>query len=112
MKNIIQNFLTAWKHPRWRWALVVAVLSDLLGFGVALWPPLLWLLDAVTAVVLFVVLGFRWSLLAALAVEVVPGLQLFPAWILVVTALATTEKGDASRASKAIESDHPLQPKE
>lgn len=56
-----------------------------------LWPPLQWLLDAVTAVILFAVLGFRWSLLAALAVEVVPGLQLFPAWTLVVAALASAK---------------------
>ncbi len=79
MKNLIQNFLAAWRLPRWRWALIVAVLSDALGFGVALFPPLQWLLDGVTAVVLFGVLGFRWPLLPALAIEVVPGLQLFPA---------------------------------
>jgi hypothetical protein len=48
------------------------------------------LLDAVTAVVLFAVLGFRWPLLSALAIEAVPGLQLFPAWTLVVAALAST----------------------
>jgi hypothetical protein len=90
-EKLIHNLLTAWKLPRWRWALLVAVLSDALGFGVALWPPLLWLLDAGTAVVLFAVLGFRWSLLSALAVEAVPGLQLFPAWTLVVVALAGSE---------------------
>ena len=91
MRNLLQNFLTAWKLPRWRWALVVAAVSDALAFGVALWPPLVWVLDGVTAVVLFGVLGFRWSLLTALAVEAVPGLQLFPAWTLVVVALAGTE---------------------
>ncbi len=89
-KNVIQNFRMAWKLPRWRWALGVAILSDALGFGVALIPPLQWLVDAVTAGVLFAVLGFRWALLSALVVEAVPGLQLFPAWILVVAALAGT----------------------
>ena len=63
-----------------------------LGFGVALYPPIQWVLDAITAVVLFAVLGFRWPLLPALAIEVVPGLQLFPAWTLVVAALASAEK--------------------
>ena len=87
----IQNFLRAWKLPRWRWALVTAAVSDAVGFGVALIPPVQWLLDAVTAVVLFAVLGFRWPLLTALAVEAVPGLQLFPAWTLVVAAMASTE---------------------
>ncbi len=91
-KNLIHNFLLAWKYPRWRWALLTAVVSDALGFWLTLYPPAYWVLDAVTAVVLFVVLGFRWPLLPALAVEVVPGLQLFPAWTLVVAALASAEK--------------------
>ena len=90
-KNLLHNFLIAWKFPRWRWALVIALLSDAVGFGLVLIPPLEWLLDAVTAGVLFAVLGFRCPLLAALAVEAVPGLQVFPAWILVVAALASTE---------------------
>ena len=90
-KSLIQNFLMAWKFPRWRWALVTAVLSDVLSFGVVLIPPLQWLVDAVTASALFAVLGFRWALLGALAVEVVPGMALFPAWTLVVAALAGTE---------------------
>ncbi|MGA8050133.1 MAG: hypothetical protein WCA09_08140 [Burkholderiales bacterium] len=90
-KNLIQNFLRAWTLRRWRVALLTAVLSDALGFGVALYPPAQWLLDAVTAVVLFAVLGFRWPLLSALAIEAVPALQLFPAWTLVVVALASTE---------------------
>ena len=71
--------------------MVTAVLSDVLGFAVVLLPPVQWLLDAVTAAVLFAVLGFRWPLLPALAIEVVPGLQLFPAWTVVVMALASTE---------------------
>lgn len=101
MKNLIQNFLAAWRLPRWRWALIVAVLSDALGFGVALFPPLQWILDGVTAVVLFGVLGFRWPLLPALAIEVVPGLQLFPAWTLVVAALASTESKELPTGAEA-----------
>lgn len=91
MKHLLQNLLTAWKLPRWRWALLTAALSDVLGFGVVLLPPAQWLLDAVTAAALFAVLGFRWTLLGALAVEAVPGLEVFPAWTLVVLALAGTE---------------------
>jgi hypothetical protein len=71
--------------------LLVAVLSDLLGLGVVLWPPVQWLLDAATVVVLLAVLGFRWPLLFALAVEAVPGLEVFPAWTLVVVALAASD---------------------
>ena len=92
LKNLIHNLLWALKSPRWRWALTAAVVSDALGFGLTLYPPAYWILDAVTAVVLLAVLGFRWPLLPALAIEVVPGLQLFPAWTLVVAALASAEK--------------------
>ena len=105
LKNLVENLLAAWNSPRWRWALLVAVLSDALGFGVALIPPVQWLLDAVTAVVLFVVLGFRWSLLGALAIEAVPGLQLFPAWTLVVAALASTETRKQPEGVAAVERD-------
>jgi hypothetical protein len=72
-----------------RWALLIALVSDALGFGVALFPPLQWLLDAVTAIALLVVLGFRWPLLIALAIEVIPAIELFPAWTLVVIAMAS-----------------------
>jgi len=102
LKNLIQNFLTAWSLPRWRWALLAAALSDALGFGVVLLPPAQWLLDAVTAVALFAVLGFRWPLLWALVIEAVPGLEVFPAWTLVVLALAGTEaRGSPPPAAKS-----------
>jgi hypothetical protein len=91
-KNLIHNFLLAWKYPRWRWALLTAVLSDALGLWLALYLPAVWVLDAITAILLFAVLGFRWPLLPALAIEVVPGLQIFPAWTLVVAALASAEQ--------------------
>ena len=58
------------------------------GFRSGAPAPLQCLVDAATALVLFAVLGFRWTLLVALAAEAVPGLQLFPAWTLSVAALA------------------------
>jgi hypothetical protein len=100
MKKLISNFLLAGKNPRWRWALGIALLSDALGFGVVLWPPVQWLVDGVTAGLLFAVLGFRWSLLMVLAIEVVPALQLFPAWSLAVAALASTEPGKAGHGRR------------
>ena len=75
-----------------RWALVIALVSDALGFGVALFPPLQWLLDAVTAIALLMVLGFRWPLLIALVIEVIPAIELFPAWTLVVVAMMASDK--------------------
>jgi hypothetical protein len=93
MSNKLYNRLrTAWKSPKWRRALVIALISDAIGFLVVLMPPLQWAVDAVTAVVLFIVLGFRWSLFMALAIEVIPAIELFPAWSLWVLALAATDK--------------------
>jgi hypothetical protein len=45
LRNLLQNFRLAWKFPRWRWAILTAVLSDALGFTVVLFPPMEWLLD-------------------------------------------------------------------
>ncbi len=104
LKTLILNFLTAWKHPRWRWALATAVLSDALGFAVVAFPPAQWLLDVVTAGVLFAVLGFRWLLLPAIAIELVPALELFPAWTLAVAAMASTETRKASQGTGTAES--------
>ncbi len=91
MSKLIQNFRSAWNSPRWRRALLIAALSDALGFGVVLFPPVQWVLDAVTAVALVLVLGFRWKLLVAMAIEVIPAIQLFPAWTLVIIGMAATE---------------------
>jgi hypothetical protein len=91
--------MKGFKSPRMRWALLIALVSDALGFGVVLYPPLQWLLDALTAVALLLVLGFRWPLLIALAVEVIPAIELFPAWTLVVMGMAasgSTGKGKDS----------------
>ena len=105
LQNLIQNFRMAWKLPRWRWALLVALASDAVGFGVALMPPVQWSVDAVTAIALLAVIGFRWGLLGALAIEVVPVLQLFPAWTLVVAALASTESRKMPVETGAAEAD-------
>jgi len=87
-----------------KWALLIALLSDALGFGVVLFPLLQWLLDAITAIALLMVLGFRWPLLIALAFEVIPAIELFPAWTLVVLAMMTSEKktGNQDRQPKGM----------
>lgn len=87
MKKVLHGLQTAWKSPRWRWALLIAAASDALAFAVVLFPPAQWLLDAITALALLMILGFRWPLVTALAVEVVPAAALFPAWTLVVLLL-------------------------
>jgi len=101
LKQFIRNLRVAWATPRWRRALLVAALSDALGFGVVLLPPVQWLLDAATVVVLFGVLGFRWPLLPALVFEAIPGLEVFPAWTLVVTALAVADTRQTPPANRS-----------
>lgn len=82
------NLKAAWAQPKWRAALIVAALSDALGFGLAVTGPFQVAGDLVTAVVLFVVLGFRWPLFVPLVTESIPGVALFPAWILFVGSMA------------------------
>lgn len=100
MQKLVHNFKTAWKFPRWRWALLIAVVSDTLGFGVVLLPPVQWMLDAVTAGALLFAIGFRWQLFLALAVEVVPALQLFPAWTLAVLAMSAMTTAQSAPAGE------------
>ena len=66
---------------------------DRLGFGcrlrgVCLDSPVVWAIDVLTAVLLFIVLGWSWFLLPGLLLEAVPGLDVLPFWVLVVGAIA------------------------
>jgi hypothetical protein len=46
-------------------------------------------LDLVMAVLLIAILGFRWRMVFAMALELVPGAALFPSWTAVVLSLPT-----------------------
>jgi hypothetical protein len=48
-------------------------------------------LDACTALVILLAVGFQWRLAIALAAELVPGLDLFPTWTAVVLSLPVAE---------------------
>jgi hypothetical protein len=50
------------------------------------------ILDGVVVLALIVVLGFRWRLVASLALELVPFATLFPSWTAVVMSLPVTVK--------------------
>lgn len=69
-------------------AFTVAVLADGLSVFLTLAPPVQWVIDLVTAIVLFMVLGRQWILLPGLIMEAIPGLYVFPFWVLVVGAVA------------------------
>ena len=69
-------------------AFTVAALADGLSVFLALTPPVQWAADLVTAILLFMVLGRQWILLPGLIMEAIPGLYVFPFWVLVVGAIA------------------------
>jgi len=71
-------------------AFAVAALSDVLAVVVTPAPPVEWALDLATALVLFLLLGRRWLLLPALIMEAIPGLWVFPFWVLVVGVITVT----------------------
>jgi hypothetical protein len=69
-------------------AFIIAAISDALSIGFQLVLPVQLGLDFLTALALFIVLGWRWPLLLGLCMEAIPGVAIFPAWVLVVAAIA------------------------
>ena len=61
--------------------------SDFLSFWTVLAPPMQWVIDLGTALLLFLILGRRWVLLPGLIAEAIPGMGVFPVWILVVLSI-------------------------
>lgn len=87
-------------------AFVIAIAADAVSFAASLAPPVQWATDVVTAVLLFVALGWRWVLLPGLIMEAIPGLYIFPFWVLVVTAVAiwgTARPGSTARGRDPID---------
>ena len=69
-------------------AFAVAAVSDFFSIWTVLAPPLQWAIDLGTAFVLFLILGRRWALLPGLIAEAIPGMGVFPVWVLVVLSIA------------------------
>ncbi len=69
-------------------AFAIAALADGLSFFLPFTPPVQWAADLVTAILLFVVMGWQWILLPGLIMEAIPGLYVFPFWVFVVAAVA------------------------
>src|SRR5258708_2883510 len=68
-------------------AFLIAAVSDFLSFWMVLAPPMQWLIDLGTALLLFLVLGRRWAILPGLIAEAIPGMGVFPVWVLVVLSI-------------------------
>jgi hypothetical protein len=73
-------------------AFTVAALADAFSVFLTLTPPVQWAADFLTAILLFIVLGFQWILLPGLIMEAIPGLYVFPFWVLVVAAVTLRGK--------------------
>ena len=69
-------------------AFAIAGISDAIGAFATPLPPIVWVVDLGTALLLFMVLGRQWLLLPGLALEAIPGLGALPFWLLVVGAIA------------------------
>jgi hypothetical protein len=69
-------------------ALGVAALSDVIGYWAELAPPVQWIFDLATALVLYRIVGRGRAILPALIAEAIPGLGVFPVWTLVVLSIA------------------------
>jgi hypothetical protein len=69
-------------------AFAIAGLSDVLAAFAITVPPFVWAVDLVTAILLFIVLGWSWLLLPGLVMEAIPGWGVIPTWLFVVGAIA------------------------
>lgn len=74
-------------RARFAVAFGVAAISDFLSMWTEFVPPVQWAVDLGTAGLLFLILGRRWALLPGLIVEAIPGMGVFPVWVLVVMSL-------------------------
>lgn len=88
----IEPTQAGYRNKRLVLAFTVAAISDALAVAVALLPPLQWLLDIVTAFLLFLILGRQWMILPGLIAEAIPGIAVFPFWVLVVASIAVWGK--------------------
>jgi hypothetical protein len=96
-ENFAKTWLTGSPRPastfrlsktRLVFAFVVAAASDIVSYGTAFVPPVQWTVDLVTALLLFGLLGWRWAILPGLVAEAIPGVAVFPVWLLVVASVA------------------------
>jgi hypothetical protein len=83
-----------------RVALAIAAAADLAQifllplFGEGALSPLDDALDLLTAVALVGILGFRWQTALAFALELVPGVALFPSWTAMVATLPASDDNE------------------
>lgn len=65
----------------------VAAVSDVLSIWLTFLAPAQLAVDLVTALILFWIFGKRWALLPGFIAEAIPGVGVFPVWVLVVLSI-------------------------
>ena len=93
------EIVAAKKPSRTRLAMAfgVAAISDFISMWTEFAPPIQWVVDLATAGVLFLILGSRWALLPGLLLEAIPGMGVFPVWVLVVMSVIVYDEIKAHR---------------
>jgi hypothetical protein len=84
-------------RARFAIAFGVSAISDFISMWTEFVPPVQWAVDLGTAGLLFLILGRRWALLPGLIVEAIPGMGVFPVWVLVVISLIVYDEIKAHR---------------
>ena len=74
----------------------MAAVSDFFSAWLEFAPPLQWSLDLLTAGLLFLILGRQWMILPGLIAEAIPGVAIFPSWVVVVLSIAAWGRVGAS----------------
>jgi hypothetical protein len=87
-------------RARFAIAFGVATISDFLSMWTEFAPPIQWVIDLGTAGLLFLILGRRWALLPGLIVEAIPGMGVFPVWVLVVMSLIVYDEIKAHKPTQ------------
>jgi hypothetical protein len=88
-------------HPAISWrrkraALAFTVLMDVVQWCLVLVTvegaasPVEWFLDILTAFVLVCICGLKWQFILGFAVELIPGLDLFPTWTALMLTIPST----------------------
>lgn len=78
-------------------AFAVSAISDATSAAAQFVPPVQIAVDLVTALLLWMLLGWRWVMLPAFVAEAIPGLAMFPTWLLVTTACVVSPKAKSRK---------------
>lgn len=84
-KNVLSADVQKLSPLRIILAFGVAIIADTLVEAVP--TPFSQVIDVFAGVSLFLILGANWILLPAFLIELIPGIGMFPTWVLAVTAI-------------------------